>query len=146
MRLPVPRLFDGLLDGVTYGTGWLIAPGVVITNHHVIDARDKQQGEPDAAPADFRAQAEQVEAWFDHTQEIGGNPLKCNGVKLLDSDKTLDYAIIELTEASKVADRSPLRLIRQAPALAPETVPQEVIGGQPVEVKSLTRRPRSMRC
>ena len=204
-RLTVPRLFDGLPDGVTYGTGWLIAPGVVITNHHVIDARDKQQGEPDAAPADFQAQAQQVEAWFDHTQEIGGNPLKCTGARLLDSDKTLDYTIIELTEASKVADRPPLRLIRQAPALArgsrmnlvqhakggplqyairnnffvrtgetpdsllyqtdteqgasgspvcddrwqvvglhrasrevaPETVPQEVIGGQPVEVKML---------
>ena len=167
--------------------------------------RDKQQGEPDAAPADFQAQAEQVEAWFDHTQEIGGTPLKCIGARLLDSDKTLDYAIIELTEASKVADRPPLRLIRQAPALArgsrmnlvqhakggplqyairnnffvrtgetpdsllyqtdteqgasgspvcddrwqvvglhrasrevaSETVPQEVIGGQPVEVKML---------
>ena len=117
-RLTVPRLFDGLPDGVTYGTGWLIAPGVVITNHHVIDARDKQQGEPDAAPADFQAQAQQVEAWFDHTQEIGGNPLKCTGARLLDSDKTLDYTIIELTEASKVADRPPLRLIRQAPVLA----------------------------
>jgi endonuclease G len=107
MRLTVPRLFDGLLDGVTYGTGWLIAPGVVITNHHVIDARDKQQGEPDAAPIDFQAQAEQVEAWFDHTQEIGGNPLKCMGARLLGSDKTLDYAAAVDSTGAGAGTRQP---------------------------------------
>lgn len=42
-RLTIPRVFGGVPDGsVVYGTGWIIAPGIVVTNHHVIDARDRR--------------------------------------------------------------------------------------------------------
>jgi len=118
MRLTVPRIFDGVQQaGVGYGTGWLIARGVVITNHHVIDNRDIQMGESHASPEDFKAQAEATEAWLDYYQEIGGNPLKCAGAHLLASSLALDYAVIELVEAAKVADRAPLPTVGQQSAL-----------------------------
>jgi len=117
-RLTVPRIFDGVQQpGVGYGTGWLIAPGVVITNHHVIDNRDIRMGEAPATSQDFKAQAEAVEAWFDYYQEIGGAPTKCSGAQLLVSNKQLDYAVIQLAEASKVADRAALPIITQSPKL-----------------------------
>ena len=117
-RLSVPRVFDGVQqEGVGYGTGWLIAPGIVITNHHVIDNRDTKMGEDRATPDDFEAQAEGVEALFDYYQEVGGAPTKCSKAQLLDEDKDLDYAIIKLAEASKIADRAVLPIIDKPPGL-----------------------------
>lgn len=117
-RLSVPRIFDGVRQsGIGYGTGWLIAPGVVITNHHVIENRDIRAGEKPATSEDFKAQAEAVEAWFDYYQEIGGAPTKCNGAKLLASSRQLDYAIISLNEANRIADRVRLPIIPQPPNL-----------------------------
>ena len=117
-RLSVPRIFDGVQQpGVGYGTGWLIAPGVVITNHHVIDNRDLRMGETHATPADFKAQAAAVEALFDYYQEVGGAPTECSGAQLLASNEQLDYAVIQLAEASKVADRAALPIIAQPPKL-----------------------------
>jgi endonuclease G, mitochondrial len=113
-RLAVPRIFDGVQQpGVGYGTGWLIAPGVVITNHHVIDNRDPRMGETPASPADFKAQAETMEALFDYYQEVGGAPVKCSGAQLLASNRQLDYAVIQLSEAGKVADRAALPIAKQ---------------------------------
>lgn len=113
-RLSVPRIVNGVEEpGVGYGTGWLIAPGVVITNHHVIDNRDLRMGENHATPEDFKAQAAAVEAWFDYYREVGGDPKVCSGAQLLASDERLDYAVIQLAEASKVADRAALPIIAQ---------------------------------
>ena len=117
-RLAVPRVFEGVQQsGGMYGTGWLIAPGVVITNHHVIEARDAHCGEPPATAADLQAQAGGVEAWFDFYQETGGEPIKCRGACLLACNRQLDYAGVELAEAHKLADRSPLPIIAQPPNL-----------------------------
>ena len=118
-RLSVPRIINGFLQpGVGYGTGWLIAPGVVMTNHHVIENRDLRGGEGPATADDFRAQAEGVEAWFDYYREIGGDPTKCRGAQLLASNRQLDYAVIQLTEADKIADRKRLPVVPQPPTLA----------------------------
>lgn len=115
-RLAVPRRKSGVADGVwELGTGWLIAPGVVITNFHVIDARDLRR-ESHAARADFEAQASAAVAWFDYHREDGGQTV-CTGATLLADDQTLDYAIIELKESAKVADRAPLRLVEKPPPL-----------------------------
>jgi V8-like Glu-specific endopeptidase len=118
-RLAVPRIFDGVQQEkeVGYGTGWLIAPGVVITNHHVFDNRRKDEGEAPAPPEDFEAQAEQVKATFDYYKEPAAAPIECGGAQLLASNKQLDYAVIQLTEASKVADRAALAVMAQPPKL-----------------------------
>ncbi len=116
-RLTVSRIFSGVPDGkAVYGTGWIIAPGIVITNHHVINARGP--GEGDAKPADFEAQAGGVVARFDYHVETGGTDnLECKGGKLLAQSKALDYAVVELNEADKIADRTQLRVVPVQPML-----------------------------
>jgi V8-like Glu-specific endopeptidase len=118
-RLTVPRIFNSVADGkAVYGTGWIIAPGILITNHHVIEARDPIIESP-AQPADFEAQAQGVVARFDyHVEQAGTAFLECKNAKLLDAHRDLDYAILELTEADKIADRKPLRLVPVQPTLA----------------------------
>lgn len=118
-RLSVPRIFDGVQrqGEVGYGTGWLIAPGIVITNHHVIDARDTKKGEPPATPQDFKAQAEKVEATFNYYKEPTKTSVECSGAQLLASNKELDYAAIQLVESVKVADRAVLPIIPTPPML-----------------------------
>jgi len=106
-RLTVPRIVNGEPDGqAAYGTGWIIAPGILITNHHVIEARDGQT----AAPTDFQAQAEQVTADFDYHTETGAT-LQCQGSRLLAWSRELDYAVIELGQAEKIADRQPIPVV-----------------------------------
>lgn len=112
-RLSVPKIVGGRkLDEVGYGTGWILAPGVLITNHHVIDNR----GVGHAAPEDFERQAEQVEAWFDFHSE-GGESLRLKGAKLLAHNVDLDYAVIELT-GNDANDRTPLPVLRARPSLS----------------------------
>jgi hypothetical protein len=127
-RLTVQRVFNGQprAEEYMYGTGWLIAPGILITNHHVIDARSKQPkpdglGESSASPQDFSAQAERVVAHFDYyagSEPDAATTVKCSGARLLAQSVALDFAVIELVEAHKVADRPPLRLPTVQPPLA----------------------------
>lgn len=122
-RLTVPRLFGGAPDGqVVYGTGWIIAPGVLMTNHHVIDARDRRPkpaglGEQHAAESDFRAQAERATADFDYYREADGAPIECRCARLLASSRELDYAVVELEQPAKVDDRHPFRMVPARPSL-----------------------------
>jgi endonuclease G, mitochondrial len=122
-RLTIPRVFDGVPDGdVAYGTGWIIAPGIVMTNHHVIDARDRRPppvglGEQVAAESDFHTQAEKITADFDYYNEAGVSRLECQNSKLLASNRGLDYALIELEQAGKIADRHPIRVVPVQPTL-----------------------------
>jgi hypothetical protein len=125
-RLAVPRFFGGSRSGETmFGTGWLIAPGVLITNHHVIDARDRRPrpwgaGEAPAAPADFTLQGGAVEVWFDYHVESSVAPTATGGA-LLAHHEALDYALIELREEDKgkIADRPPLPVLAERSPLAP---------------------------
>lgn len=116
-RLTVNRIFNGVPDGkFVYGTGWIIAPDIIITNHHVINAR--RSGEADATPADFVAQVAGIVARFDYHVETGSAVnLECKGGKLLAQSKDLDYAIIELNEADKIADRVRLKVVSVQPTL-----------------------------
>lgn len=122
-QLTVPRFISGQKDGkAMYGTGWLIAPGLIITNHHVIDARDRRlppwgSGEDYAAAADFQIQATEVVARFDYQSKEIGPYIDCEKARLVASDVKLDYALIELVEADKVADRAPLPVILRQPSL-----------------------------
>ncbi len=122
-RLTVPRVFSGIPDDkFVYGTGWIIAPGILMTNHHVIDARDRRPrpfgpGEQAATEPDFYTQSERTVAEFDYYNEAGDSHLKCRDSKLLASNRELDYAIIELEEAEKIADRQPIRVVTEQPTL-----------------------------
>ena len=122
-RLTVPRVFNGVADGdVMYGTGWIVAPGLLMTNHHVIDARDRRlrplgREEQPAAPSDFRAQAGKATADFDYYNEAGGSRLKCRASRLLASSEELDYAVIELERAEEIDDRDPIRVVPVQPTL-----------------------------
>ncbi|MCW5319487.1 serine protease [Nostoc sp. KVJ3] len=114
-RLRVPRIFGGNAKDDTFGTAWIIAPGILITNHHVIEARDRSYESP-ATPEDFQLQAENLTAWFDFLSE-SGSYLACQNAELLASNQKLDYAIVRLKESEKIADRKPLCLVEKQPEL-----------------------------
>jgi hypothetical protein len=110
-RILVPKFVNNnqvkLLSGEPWlarGTAWLIAPRLVVTNHHVINARS--DGEPDAAEADFKQQAKSASLEFDFDQP--GSPIKSVSIEgLVHASKDLDYAILRLPAET---GRSPLAI------------------------------------
>jgi V8-like Glu-specific endopeptidase len=114
-RLMVPRFIAGReASGLGLGTGWLVAPRLMLTNHHVIVARD--ENEPPPSEADFRRQSESVTAWFDYHRE-GQDHVDVKAVALVSSSETLDYALLRLAEAPLLADRQQLVLVQGRPNL-----------------------------
>jgi V8-like Glu-specific endopeptidase len=99
-RLLVPRFVDGQRQsGVGLGTGWLVAPRLMLTNHHVVNARDLK--EPDAADADFRKQGENTVAWFDYHREGEPAPTVA-AIALVASNRALDYALLRLADSTEL--------------------------------------------
>lgn len=90
------------------GTGWLMAENLLITNHHVINAR--LQDEPPASEEDLKAQAEGAFAIFDYDYEQC-TPLKIPVLELIAADPALDYAILRVD----AAHRSALRISEKLP-------------------------------
>ncbi|WP_437826865.1 trypsin-like peptidase domain-containing protein [Sorangium sp. So ce1153] len=132
-RLKVPRWFNGVADGgYGYGTGWIVAPGLLITNDHVIDARDRtfeQRSEPD----DYRRQAERTEAWFDYFQE-GPEPVSATASSLVAFNVDLDVALVRFDAPAAFAGRTPLELVAVQPRLSPShrlNIVQHPAVGQP---------------
>ena len=78
-----------------YGTGWLIGPKHIITNHHVVNARD--EGETPAASPDFALQGRSLEVQFDYDKENAEGE-KFIPVAVRAADAQLDYAILELDQ------------------------------------------------
>jgi V8-like Glu-specific endopeptidase len=138
-RLEVVRYENGAvkLSGkgkpVSYfGTGWLISGDLLITNHHIINAREPQ--EPDATPADLILQAVQARVLFgyDSTDAAGEvEPV----ASLAAADKSLDFALLRLNQPpgikplalsteniQKTAGRYPAVNIIQHPRGAPKQV------------------------
>ena len=121
-RLAVPRIYGGVQrkggdqNGQPtaqwmLGTGWLIAPSLLITNYHVVEARERTNGEPAAEAGDLAAQVAQTTAWFDYQQEKDPDPaLRYAATQLVASNPCLDYALIELKDAAGLASRRPLPL------------------------------------
>jgi endonuclease G, mitochondrial len=106
-RMLVPRIVAGREEksvGIL-GTGWLIGPRLLLTNHHVINSRER--GEPAATTADFNAQGARAIAWFDYYVE-GGARVEVSSVEVVKSDASLDYALLRLADGSALADRAPL--------------------------------------
>lgn len=123
-RLLVPRYSGGILasrvGGV--GTGWLIAPGLLLTNHHVIEARESD--EPPASDTDFRQQGENTVLWFDYHREgqIEAQDLPAVSVaEVIASNRRLDYALLRLSDSASLADRQQVAVARERPELAPGT-------------------------
>jgi endonuclease G, mitochondrial len=100
-----PSFLAGSKPDVSRGTGWLIGPGLVITNHHVIGAR--ADTEPAATDADFALQAAATEADFDVFDAVS-TPVTVPVAALEATDPVLDYAVLRL--AAGPDGRAPLRL------------------------------------
>ncbi len=96
------------------GTGWFIGPGLVITNHHVVNARMTfPQPEPDASDQDFRLQAENTTVLYDYLEKDKPSATAVTGAGALQaSDPGLDFAILRLPAAGE--QRGPLRLRKRA--------------------------------
>ncbi|GLF93143.1 trypsin-like peptidase domain-containing protein [Streptomyces yaizuensis] len=119
-RLKVPPYRDGAPlrpNGFPHaGTGWLVAPGLLVTNHHVVNARSATGGErPHADAADLELQARHTRVLFDFedddpdTLDALGEAAGTEGAvaALAAADAELDYAVLRLAEAP---GRSALRL------------------------------------
>ncbi|MFD8413654.1 trypsin-like peptidase domain-containing protein [Streptomyces sp. NPDC059650] len=104
------------------GTGWLIAPGLLVTNHHVVTARTRTAaGQTPVDPADLELQARNSRSRFDYgadeteTEEVAAEAL-------LASDAGLDYAVLRLAGET------------ERPVLRVATEPLTVVPGEPVAV------------
>ena len=107
-KLLVHRHFDGQPAFVAgnapelgKGTGWVLAPGLLITNHHVVNARLPQ--EPAASATDFALQGAAVQVFFDYYDAPEPSPI--HSVRCEASDPTLDFALLRIPD-----QRAPLRL------------------------------------
>ncbi|MGG8409800.1 trypsin-like peptidase domain-containing protein [Streptomyces sp. 12297] len=99
------------------GTGWLIAPDLLVTNHHVINARSRTGNAiPQATPEDLALQAVNSLCRFDYTGEDAVTE-EATAKALAAWDKDLDYAIVRLTAPG---ERPVLRVSTE-----PLTVPKE---------------------
>lgn len=112
-RLRVTRYDNGTitknLEGasqVHQGTGWLLTPDLVMTNHHVVNARI--EGQENAKFADFELQAQNALVQFDYDADTtAGESLKT--AKLEAFDAKLDYAVLRLESS---VTREPLMVNR----------------------------------
>jgi V8-like Glu-specific endopeptidase len=75
------------------GTCWLIGPRQLITNLHVVNARDAH--EPPATVDDLRLQAQNASVLFGFDAD-GRSGASFDGTTLTASDQQLDFAILEL--------------------------------------------------
>jgi endonuclease G, mitochondrial len=119
-RLLVPRFengarvrFPGSNQLVTYfGTAWLLGTEHVITNYHVITARDK--GEVDPADGDLSRQVAETVAHFDYNTR-DSLPDEQLIAELACFNRVLDYAVLRLKAPTS---RAPLTL-QSKPILLP---------------------------
>jgi V8-like Glu-specific endopeptidase len=115
-RIAVPRTTGGQV----FGTGWLITPGLLLTNYHVIEAREAHEGT--ATPQEFEQQAKASVSWFGY--DVGSHTdYRC--AEIVHANDVLDYAVLRLTENSvdaiPLSDWGFLRITRIQPELAQGT-------------------------
>jgi endonuclease G len=129
-RIVVPRFDNGqqrmLANNRPWlmnGTGWLIGDDLLVTNHHVVNARNA--GEAAASNADLLRQASAATVNFDFDADDSA-PVNITVSKLELSDPALDYAVLRLSQPP--ADRGPLRLSPQLLTMTASTfVPVNII-------------------
>lgn len=87
------------------GTGWLIAPGLLITNRHVIAARERSEAPVSAR--DFELQGRHTSVQFDYHQD--GGPMESVPIVCCEfADAERDFAILRFADGP--SDRPALRL------------------------------------
>jgi V8-like Glu-specific endopeptidase len=127
MKLRVPRFENGqprkLASGAQMyylGTGWLLTDSLLMTNHHVVNARN--EGEADAPEADLRRQAEGTKAQLDFDADgMAGTELDAQSLEFWSTG--LDYAVLRIPATG----RPPLRRTAAAINLGGEPVPVNII-------------------
>ncbi|MBW5482776.1 trypsin-like peptidase domain-containing protein [Streptomyces bambusae] len=118
------------------GTGWLIAPGLLVTNHHVVNARSRTEGARQVVDeTDLKLQATGSRSRFDYLTEDDPDVQEIPGAELLAWDEKLDYAVLRL------ADTAPKTYLRVAtePLVVTKDVPVAVNiiqhpGGEPKRI------------
>lgn len=88
----------------SYGTGWLAAPKLLMTNWHVLDAGTG------ADAAELSARAARTAFWFDYHTE-GTVRTDVRGARLVHHARELDYALLAFDH--DLGDRPPLALHRE---------------------------------
>jgi endonuclease G len=112
-RLAISRFDNGVKKMlganpvIHLGTGWVIARDMIITNHHVVNARN--EGEPAAGTDDLKRQAATavVRFGFD-TDALQGE--EKHAESLVAWDQALDYAIVRVAGLEK----TPLEMVLAA--------------------------------
>lgn len=149
-RLSVPMVEQGVVrrdvDGQPYlflGTGWLIGSDLMITNHHVLNARSRGAGQ--ASERDLQEQTANTRVEFDVERAVASPPVAAGPHRLVAHDAGLDYAIFRLGGVPPDADRLGERRPRRPLSLAPEPLLRDVKGDinevQPVPV-NIIQHPR----
>ncbi|MFB7591045.1 trypsin-like peptidase domain-containing protein [Streptomyces sp. NPDC056169] len=137
LRIPPYESGTPLLPSYPHGgTGWMVAPGLLITNHHVVMARSWESGvRPFVSDEDLRLQALMSRSRFDFVEDATASPEVTAG-ELAAWDEALDYAIVRLA-----ADQAPRPTLKVAtrPLLVRERqrVPVNIIqhpGGLPKRI------------
>ncbi|MEO9932804.1 trypsin-like peptidase domain-containing protein [Rhodopirellula bahusiensis] len=120
-RLSVHRHFDGQPSFVSgdkadlgNGTGWIIAPDLIATNHHVVAAR--MPNESPASEQDFVAQGKSTSIQFDFYDDQH-ETIAVDSVECLVSAGQLDYALLKTPPGA--ITRPPLRLRNQTLTKSP---------------------------
>lgn len=124
-KLRVPRYEQQQLtlnpNRILYlGTAWLLSESLLITNHHVINARN--EGEAAASDADLDLQARAAEVQFDFNDD-GLQGTLGDVSALVAWEPKLDYAVLRMT----ATQRKPLRI-------APTALEQKVGHYTPVNI------------
>lgn len=115
-RVEVPCFRNGKQTGRSTGTGWLVAPSLVITCWHVVEVLGMLETSVD--PADLQAQFDNTLLTFDYT--VAGKGLQY-GVAAVEyptvEAQTLDYAVLRLIDRddAPLSDRGYLYLDVDAP-------------------------------
>jgi hypothetical protein len=97
---------------VFLGTGWLLTPELLMTNHHVVNAR--KEGEALAPDADLVLQAANTTVQFGFDAEgLEGQLVQVTA--LVAWDPTLDYAILRIPALGRRALRRKAKRIEKLP-------------------------------
>ena len=92
-RIMVPRT----IGGHAFGTSWLIAPGLLLTNYHVIQARGKH--EQVATAQEFQQQAKDSMVWFGYDHDANSYT-EYHCTEVIHANKDLDYVVLRIAEKS----------------------------------------------